>query len=53
VRHTAFPFTIHVARKAFALSGQPATMSALGQISFPVGRIDCLTVRPKTFVEYL
>ena len=26
---------------------------ALGQISFPVGRIDYLTMRPMTFVEYL
>jgi predicted AAA+ superfamily ATPase len=26
---------------------------ALGQISFPVGRIDYLTTRPMTFVEYL
>jgi len=26
---------------------------ALGQVSFPVGRIDYLTMRPMTFVEYL
>ena len=26
---------------------------ALGQISFPVGRIEYLTMRPMTFVEYL